>query len=127
HQAANQATSETVRTFTFMNHLFGIGFGYYYGSVLSTVLINTGWIGLLVYFYGFLKPAILLRSDDGGLALKIGVATIFFLYGINVSEFFLPTTWMFLGLAYWQLDQQKREKKANEFDTVTSPVTLELT
>jgi hypothetical protein len=121
HQAANQATSETVRTFTFMNHLFGIGFGYYYGSVFSTVLINTGWIGLLVYFYGFLKPAILLRSDDGGLALKIGVATIFFLYGINVSEFFLPTTWMFLGLAYWQLDQQKQRTRLARSQEIELP------
>jgi hypothetical protein len=112
HQEALQATNETVKTFTVMNHLFGIGFGYYYGSVFSAVLINTGWIGAIVYFYGFLKPTILLRSDNGGLALRVGVATIFFLYCINVSELFLPTTWMFLGLAYRQLDQQKQEREA---------------
>ena len=112
HQEAAQAMNDTVKTFTFMNHLFGIGFGYYYGSVFSAVLINTGWIGLIVYFYAFLKPAILLRPDNGGLALKVGVATVFFLYCINVSELFLPTTWMFLGLAYWRLDQQKQEKEA---------------
>ena len=94
-----------------MNRLFGIGFGYYYGSVFTTVLINTGWIGLAVYCYGFLKPAIFLRSDNDGLALKVGLATIFFLYWINVSEFFLPTTWMFLGLAYWRLDQQKQRQR----------------
>jgi len=122
HQAATQAMMDTVKTFTPMNHLFGIGFGYYYGSVLTSVLINTGWIGLIVYFYAFLRPAVLLRPNHGGLALKVGVATIFFLYSINVSELFLPTTWMFLGLAYWQLDQQKRERKSIEFDRTGSPV-----
>jgi hypothetical protein len=114
HQEATQAMNETVKTFTFMNRLFGIGFGYYYGSVFSAVLINTGWIGVIVYCYAFLRPVILLRPDSGGLALKVGVATLFFLYFINVSELFLPTTWMFLGLAYWRLDQQRQEKKAGE-------------
>jgi hypothetical protein len=114
HQEATQAMNETVKTFTFMNRLFGIGFGYYYGSVFSAVLINTGWIGIIVYGYAFLRPVILLRPDSRGLALKVGIATLFFLYYINVSELFLPTTWMFLGLAYWRLDQQRREKKATE-------------
>jgi hypothetical protein len=122
HQAANEAMIATIKTFTPMNHLFGIGFGYYYGSVLTTVLINTGWIGLLVYFYAFLKPAILLRSDSGALALKVGIATIFFLYCINVSEFFLPTTWMFLGLAYWRLDQQKLRARLDSSQEMEVPV-----
>jgi len=111
HQEATQAMNETVKTFTFMNRLFGIGFGYYYGSVFSAVLINTGWIGIIAYCYAFLRPVILLRPDSGGLALRVGVATVFFLYCINVSELFLPTTWMFLGLAYWRLDQQKQERE----------------
>jgi hypothetical protein len=120
HQEATQAMNETVKTFTFMNRLFGIGFGYYYGSVFSAVLINTGWIGVIAYCYAFLRPVILLRPDSGGLALKVGIATLFFLYFINVSELFLPTTWMFLGLAYWRLDQQRKEKKAAEFDRIGS-------
>jgi hypothetical protein len=122
HQATAEAMNDTMKTFTFMNHLFGIGFGYYYGSVFSAVLVNTGWIGVIIYFYAFLKPAILLRSDNGGLALKVGVATLFFLYFINVSELFLPTTWMFLGLAYWRLDQQKQEKEAMELSRMETPV-----
>jgi hypothetical protein len=122
HQATAEAANDTIATFTVMNRLFGIGFGYYYGSVFSAVLINTGWIGVIVYFYAFLKPTILLQSDSGGLALKVGVATLFFLYYINVSELFLPTTWMFLGLAYWRLDQQKGEKEAIEFGRIGTPV-----
>jgi hypothetical protein len=122
HQEANQAMIDTVKTFTPMNHLFGIGFGYYYGSVLTAVLINTGWIGLIVFFYAFLRPIILLRPDHGGIALKVGIATLFFLYCINVSELFLPTTWMFLGLAYWRLDRQREEARESEFASVQSPV-----
>jgi hypothetical protein len=121
HQEATQAMNETVKTFTFMNRLFGIGFGYYYGSVFSAVLINTGWIGIIAYCYAFLRPVILLRPDSGGLALKVGIATLFFLYFVNVSELFLPTTWMFLGLAYWRLDQQRQEKKATESARIGSP------
>lgn len=122
HQAAKEATNETLRTFTFMNHLFGIGFGYYYGSVFSAVLVNTGWIGLIIYCYAFLKPAILLRSDNRGLAFKVAIFTLFFLYYINVSEFFLPTTWMFLGLAYWRLDRQRDERRAAQSGMTESPV-----
>jgi hypothetical protein len=122
HQTAQEATNDTVRTFTLMNHFFGIGFGYYYGSVFSAVLVNTGWIGLIIYCYAFLKPAILLRSDNRGLALKVAVFTLFFLYYINVSEFFLPTTWMFLGLAYWRLDQQRHERRAAQSGAIECPV-----
>ena len=122
HQETAQAMHETVDTFTVMNRLFGIGFGYFYGSVFNNIIINTGWIGLLIYLFAFLKPAVLLRPDDEGLALKVGVATLFFLYYINVSELFLPTTWMFLGLAYWRLDQQSQEREVSRFETAGTSV-----
>jgi hypothetical protein len=86
------------------------------------MLINTGWIGLAIYCYAFLKPSILLRSNGGALGIKVGLATIFFLYCINVSEFFLPTTWMFLGLAYWRLDQQKLRETLNGSQEMQLPV-----
>jgi len=117
-----QAMSDTAQTFTLMNRIFGIGFGYYYGGVYYAVQVNTGWIGMLVYCYAFLKPVILLRPDHGGLALKVGVATLFFLFYISVSELFLPTTWMFLGLAYWRLDQQKHERESAQFGTIGTSV-----
>jgi hypothetical protein len=119
---SGQAMRETAETFTLMNRLFGIGFGYYYGGVYYSVLVNTGWIGMIVYFYAFLKPVIFLRPDHAGLALKVGLATLFFLFKLSVSELFLPTTWMFLGLAYWRLDQQRQEKKATEFVPIRTPV-----
>jgi hypothetical protein len=121
HQETMQAMNDTEKTFTVMNRLFGIGFGYFYGSVFNVVLINTGWIGMTIYLYAFLKPTIFLRAGNGGLALKVGVATLFFLYYINVSELFLPTTWMFLGLAYWRLDQQRQEREAAQFGAIGAP------
>ena len=117
-----QALKETAQTFTLMNRIFGIGFGYYYGGVFYAVLVNTGLIGMTVYFYVFLKPVILLRPDPGALALKVGIATLFFLFYISVSELFLPTTWMFLGLAYWRLDQQREERRATSVGTVGTAV-----
>jgi hypothetical protein len=117
-----QAMTDTAETFTLMNRIFGIGFGYYYGGVYYAMLINTGLIGMLVYCYAFLKPVILLRSDHAGLALKVGVATLFFLFYISVSELFLPTTWMLLGLAYWRLDQQLQERKAAQLRKIGTPV-----
>lgn len=121
-QEVGQAMNDTAKTFTFMNHLFGIGFGYCYSGVFFAVLINTGWIGVIVYFYAFLKPVILLRPEHGGLAFKVGVATLFFLFYISVSELFLPTTWMFLGLAYWRLDQQRYERRTSQSLSIPAPV-----
>jgi hypothetical protein len=122
HQYAAEALNDMVNTLPFVNRLFGIGFGYAYVAVFNAILVNTGWIGLIVYVYAFLKPVFLLRSDNGGLGLKVAISAIFFLYYINVSELFLPTTWMFLGLAYWQLDRQNQEKNAAEFGAVRNPV-----
>ena len=99
------AANDAEATFTLLNRLFGIGFGYHYGGVYFAVLMNTGWIGMLVYCYAFLKPVLLLRSESGGLPLKVCIATLFLLFYISVSELFLPTTWMFLGIAYWYFDK----------------------
>jgi hypothetical protein len=59
------ATNDAEATFTLLNRLFGIGFGYHYGGVYFAVLMNTGWIGLMVYCYAFLKPVFLIQSDGG--------------------------------------------------------------
>ena len=101
------AAADAAATLTLLNKLFGIGFGYHYGGVYFAVLMNTGWIGLIVYCYAFLKPAFLLQSKGGGLPLKVIMATLFLLFYISVSELFLPTTWMFLGIAYWYLDRTR--------------------
>jgi hypothetical protein len=103
------ATADTESTLTLLNRIFGIGFGYHYGGVYFAILMNTGWIGMAVYCYAFLKPVFLLPADSGGIAFKVSLATLFVLFYISVSELFLATTWMFLGLAYWQLDKSRAQ------------------
>jgi hypothetical protein len=124
HQQSAMAMNDFLKTFTPMNWLFGVGFGYSYAAVFYVVLLNTGLIGVAIYLYAFLKPVLLLRPDNEGLALKVGVATLFFLFYINVSELFLPTTWMFLGLAYWQLDQQRQAKEAPPIGRADNPLAV---
>ena len=99
------AANDAEATFTLLNRIFGIGFGYHYGGVFFAVLMNTGWIGFIVYCYAFVKPIIFLRPEGGGLPVKVCIATLFLLFFISVSELFLPTSWMFLGIAYWYLDE----------------------
>jgi hypothetical protein len=120
-QDAGAAMKETTATLGPVNRIFGIGFGYYYGGVFYSVLVNTGWIGLLIYLYAFLKPVVCLRVEEGNVALKVALGTLLFLFWVSVSELFLPTTWMFLGLAYWRLDQQKQASKLNRGDQTGLP------
>src|SRR5258708_39604520 len=61
-----------------------------------------------------------MRPDHGVLALKVGMAALFFLFYVSVSELFLPTTWMFLGLVYWRLDQQRHESRAMQIREASS-------
>src|SRR5258708_25772635 len=103
-----------------MTRIIGIGFCYYYVGVFYAILVNSGWIGMIIYLYAFLKPVICLRPDHGVLALKVGMAALFFLFYVSVSELFLPTTWMFLGLAYWRLDQQRHESRAMQIRDASS-------
>jgi hypothetical protein len=81
----------------------GVGFGYTYSTVAISLLFNCGLSGFGLFAVAFLYPVLRLPSNPRGIALKTGLAVIFFLFVISVAELFLPTTWMFLGLAYWQL------------------------
>jgi hypothetical protein len=101
------AAADAEATLTLLNRLFGIGFGYHYGGVHFALLMNTGLIGIALYYYAFLKPVFFLPVDNGGIAFKVSLATLVVLFYISVSELFLPTTWMFLGLAYWRLDKSR--------------------
>jgi hypothetical protein len=90
--------------------LSGVGFGYTYSNVGISLLFNCGLSGVALFAFGFLSPVFRLPSNARGIALKTGLVVMFFLFLISVAELFLPTTWMFLGLAYWQL---ARNNQAN--------------
>ena len=92
-------------TYTIPNWLFGVGFGTAYLSILTGLLVNTGFVGLIVFLYVILKPLILLPAEPGSEGLKAALLGILVLGSLSLSELFLPTTWMFFGIAYWKLDQ----------------------
>jgi hypothetical protein len=102
------ALHDLLSNFSIPNWLFGIGFGYTYLSVFVEALVNTGVLGLLLFLYIFFRPIVLLpiRSESEGL--KMGLLAIAILFSLSLSELFLPTTWMFLGMAYRKLEQVRR-------------------
>jgi hypothetical protein len=103
-------TRELFHSFSLMNWLFGIGFGYSYNQVTDAILANTGIIGFIIYCFAFLKPVWCLPRQDVYGGYKTCIFGLFFLFNLTLSELFLPTTWMFLGLAYNKLDEYQRRR-----------------
>jgi O-Antigen ligase len=108
---SNENTKELFNSFTPMNWLFGIGFGYAYNQVSTAVLTNTGIIGFIIYCFAFLKPVWSLPRQGVYGGYKICMFGTFFLFNLTLSEFFLATTWMFLGLTYNKLDEYQKERR----------------
>jgi hypothetical protein len=97
----------------------GVGFGYTYANVAISLLFNCGLSGLALFAFGFLFPVFRLPSNPRGIALKTGLAVMFFLFAISVAELFLPTTWMFLGLAYWQLSRpEETSQRSTRYESI---------
>ncbi len=103
-------TREMFNNFTIMNWLFGYGFGYAYNQVGLAILTNTGIAGFMIFCLAFLKPVWCLPREGLYGGYKICAFALFFLCNFTLSEFFIPTTWMFLGLAYNKLDEYKRAR-----------------
>ena len=101
---------ELFHQFGLLNWLFGVGFGYVYFSLVWSLTTNTGLLGLGSFIYAFGKPAYLLPREPKSEGLKLAVTSILVVVAITLSELFIPTTWMFLGLAYRRLDQLERER-----------------
>jgi hypothetical protein len=99
-------------SFTIADWLVGIGFGYVYLGVYMEILISTGLLGLLTFVGTFFRPIFFLPIKPESEGLKLGLLAIASLFFLSLSELFLPTTWMFLGLAY---------RKLSEFDKSRSP------
>jgi hypothetical protein len=116
-------TKELFNSFSPMNWMFGIGFGYCYNQVSTAVLTNTGIIGLIIYCFAFLKPVWCLPREGVYGGYKTCIFGLFFLCNLTLSELFLPTTWMFLGLAYNKLDEYQRRRLhySNTEEIINSP------
>jgi hypothetical protein len=107
---ANEEAHDFFGHFSVMNWLFGIGFGYSYNQVSSAILANTGIIGFIIYCFAFLKPVWCLPRCGLYGGYKTCIFGTFLLFNLTLSEFFLPSTWMFLGLAYNKLDEYNRTR-----------------
>jgi hypothetical protein len=94
---------ELLNSFDLGNWLFGLGFGCAYLGIIYGLVVNTGLIGLGVFLYVILKPVVFLPVRPGSEGLKLGLIALVILSAISLSELFIPTTWMFLGLAHRQL------------------------
>jgi hypothetical protein len=115
--------NELFNSFSPMNWLFGIGFGYAYNQVGNAILTNTGIIGFIIYCFAFLKPIWSLPRQGIYGGYKTCIFGLFFLYNLTLSEFFLATSWMFLGLAYNKLDEYQRRRLhySNTEEIINSP------
>lgn len=81
--------------------LFGVGWGYTYGStMLGTLLINAGVIGVCIAFAVFLYPIFRLGDDIREQGLKAAVLVILVTLMAAVPEYGYLSTWLFLGIAY---------------------------
>jgi hypothetical protein len=96
-----------------LNQLFGIGFGTTYERTLR-VLIDLGLVGMALYILFFAWPLLRLPSKPQLVGIKAAVAALLFYYTTGVGEIFYPSTWMFLGLAYWELDRARLGVESRE-------------
>jgi hypothetical protein len=93
----------------FMNKLFGIGFGVIRSAdMFSTLLVNVGIIGVCLVSLVFLIPILTLERTYENNGLKILLIIIYATMMLAVSEFAYLPTWLFLGIAYNKLVNQKQ-------------------
>ncbi|WP_437191069.1 hypothetical protein [Planctomicrobium sp. SH527] len=117
-QSRSEALSGAIEYFKdlpFPSKLFGIGFGTVYLPATIRALIDLGLIGLLIYLLLFLKPVVKLERIDFDIGIRAGLVAMLVLYTLACEEIFLPTTWMFLGIAYNMLDHERELRRAYEY------------
>lgn len=116
-----QNHSGIVRFFLFYNHfnywsdlsffskLFGIGFGTIRSTdMFTTLLVNTGLIGISFYSFLFFYPMFKLKKSEKNTGLKIGLMVLYITSMISVSEFSYLSLWIFLGIAHNRILIEKR-------------------
>lgn len=95
----------------FFNKLFGLGFGYARSTdFFSTLLVNTGVIGIALFTLLFFYPVFKLGKTDKEVGLKYSLIVLYIAMMISVPEFSYLSTWLFLGVAYYYVNQRKIAK-----------------
>ncbi len=98
-----------------INMLFGYGFGYFRSTDgLSTILINIGFIGLILYCLFFLLPYFLIKKRTNYIiGLYISNFSLLIVILIGVPEFYYPHIWLFNALLWYEYIKEYRLIKAS--------------
>lgn len=85
--------------------LTGMGFGFIRSpDLVSTLLVNTGIVGFLLFSILMLYPVFKLsNSSSRNIGLKSALVVTYFIMMTSVSEYAYPSLWLFLGIAYSNL------------------------
>lgn len=100
----------------FLTQLFGVGFGYIRSTdFFSTLLVNNGIIGIIVWTLVFFYPILKLGNSYREIGLKSAIMVIYITMMIAVSEFSYLSTWLFLGIAYNEILVKRRRFRENTY------------
>jgi hypothetical protein len=84
-----------------LNQLFGIGFGYIRSTdFFTTLLVNNGVIGFLLFSGIFLYPVFRLDGGRRSVGLRAALLVVYATMMIAVPEFAYLSIWLFLGIAF---------------------------
>ncbi|MFC6099794.1 hypothetical protein [Olivibacter domesticus] len=91
--------------------IFGIGFGYIRSTdFFTTLLVNNGLLGLLVFSGFFFKSFKLgLTNKDLKFCYFTGMILLFFILMATVPEFAYPSMWIYLALGYVWKNAEKMQ------------------
>ncbi len=89
---------------------FGLGFGYIRSTdFFTTLLVNTGVVGLALFSSLFLYPILKLDNSYSSVGLKSILIVVFVTMMVAVSEFAYLGTWLFLAISYHVVRKQTYE------------------
>ena len=98
-----------------VNQLFGVGFGYVRATnMFSTLLVNMGVIGVILATVIFMRPVLKLPNDYRSFGIKAALLVIFVTMMISVPEFSFLSTWLFLGIAYREMNMPAPQTDTHE-------------
>lgn len=106
--------------------MFGIGWGTIRSTdMFTTLLVNTGVTGLLLWLFLFLKPSIYVkRNESVPFILNLGIVTVMVMLFVAVSEYSYLSTWMFLGIVWNLVNIYSKQKDDYERGSFISCMTL---
>lgn len=85
----------------FFSKIFGIGFGTIRtADIFSTLLINIGIVGVLIFLYFVLRPLFIINKVNISVGMNYCLLSIILCLFVSVPEFAILTSWFYFGIAY---------------------------